>query len=198
MGRSSTSTEALPEGLASNLWKSFAQMFGAARLERELGATAPELWRRGLAGLSGEDLARGLRRLVHGGAVFLPTLGEFRTMCQPTPEELGLPSEAEAYQAACSANWRLHPAVWHAAKAVGVYALRHDAEVKTRPAFAKAWAMVVDQVRAGAAFDLPEQDAPRLEDKRTKADRVASMRKHIGALKAALNGDGNGNTGAVA
>lgn len=194
MGRSSTSTEALPEGLASNLWKSFAQMFGAARVERELGAVPPDVWRRGLAGLAGEDLARGLRRLVHGGSAFLPSLGEFMAMCVPTPEELGLPSEAAAYQAACAANWRLHPAVWHAAREVGIYALRHDPEVRTRPAFARAWAKVVEQVRAGVVFDLPEHDAPKLEDKRTRADRLASMRKHIGALKAALNGD----TGAAA
>jgi len=194
MGRPSTSTEALPDGLASNLWKSFAQIFGAGRLERELGATPPDVWRRGLAGLAGDDLARGLRRLVKSGTGFLPALGEFRAMCEPTPEELGLPSERDAYLAACSMSWRLHPSVWHAAREVGIYALRHEAEAKTRHAFARAWSKVVAQVRAGVVFDLPEQDAPRLEDQRTRADRVAAMRQHIGELKMALNG----TTGAAA
>lgn len=50
--------------------------------------TAGQTWGKGLAGLSGQDIARGLSACLASGDEFPPTLPKFRKMC------MGIPSQA--------------------------------------------------------------------------------------------------------
>lgn len=65
------------------------------------------------------------------GSDFIPSVGKFIQMCQPTPEMLGIPSHDKAYAEAISnahpsmvgsREWS-HQAVYHAASQCGLHAL---------------------------------------------------------------------------
>lgn len=90
-----------------------------------------------------------------------PNLSAFTGRCQPTPEELGLPSEDEAYFHAVRNEW-VHPLVWHAKEKVGPYTLRHDAESKTKPKFIKEYRELFRRFVAGELFTIARREAPAL------------------------------------
>jgi hypothetical protein len=108
-------------------------------------------------------IAAGLRQCAESGEAWPPSLPEFKGLCKPSNDDLGLPSADEAYRAAAQADWSLHPIVWHTAKMVGSYELRNGAEAVTRPRFMRAYAEMVNRVMAGEQFEQKEQNVPRIE-----------------------------------
>ena len=145
-----------------------------------------QCWADGLHDLSLADLKRGLHRCVHERAdPWPPTLPEFRYLCQPTPEELGLPTVEEAYRVAClqQPDWLgVHPLVWHARLAVGVFELLSEPASRTRPRFEAVYQALVRRALVGERFTfpaaltapaLPYQSQSLSEEERAEAQRWA-------------------------
>lgn len=84
---------------------------------------ALDTWAKGLAGLTTEQIGRGVNACVAGAFAWPPTLPEFRTLCLTVP---GLPSADDAADdaLAIARRWKrpdqcMHPAVWHALDQIG-------------------------------------------------------------------------------
>lgn len=154
------------------LWGLMGSAFGN-RWVSSYGETDYDgIWAMGLSGLTRDDLIRGVGKCVKAGMDWPPSLPEFRQLCEPDERDLGLPTMEQAYNAAARRDWSIHPAVYHAAKIVGVWDLEQKPEYITRPQFAKAWATVVERVRNGEQLPGPIE-APRLE-------RKPEMRREVG------------------
>lgn len=143
-------------------------------------------WLAALGELTAEQVAHGVKKADRMPGDWWPTLQSFRELCMPTPEDLGLPTASDAYKAAANSYWRLHPIVWHAAQAVGVWDLRNKPEALTRPAFKREYEKLLARAATGEVFTLQEeQRAPRIERMPLSKEKKA---EHIQALKAALRG----------
>ena len=105
------------------------------------------------------QVGHGLSRCAtHRADGWPPTLPEFRALCTPTAEDLGLPTPDAAYREAALADrdhqWS-HPAVLAAAQAAGLFELRTLPEAKSRPLFEWAYEIVTRRVLAGEQFAAP-------------------------------------------
>ena len=106
---------------------------------------------------SSEQLQFGLMRCRQSGREFVPAPGLFIEWCQPSPEMLGLPTQATAFREATRnahpamagrARWS-HDAVWHAAKECGFENLnRLPADASTK-LFERNYAIAVRRIVAG-------------------------------------------------
>lgn len=174
-----------PTETISKLWRLMTEVFGY-RWASAYGTTDQSgTWGKGLAGLTAEDIGRGVRRVIELGMDWPPSLPEFRKLCEPDENDLGLPTMELAYRAASCRDWSLHPAVYHAAKIVGQWELEQKPEHITRPLFAKAWETVVKRIRSGEQLEGPI-DAPRIE--RSREARSASGRAHMANIQRILKG----------
>lgn len=88
------SSDALPEQLVRRVWRVMADLYGhrwvSAHGESDEDPKRPGeagMWARGLSGLTGEDLARGFRALMHNGDPWPPSLPQFRALCNPPQRE---------------------------------------------------------------------------------------------------------------
>jgi len=146
--------------------------------------------------------ARGLERGLRERAdPWPPTLPEFRQLCQPTPDELGLPMVEDAYRVAYwqQPDWSgVHPIVWYARQAVGVFELISEPVSRNRPRFEAVYQALVRRALAGERFTfpadltasaLPDQSQPLTEAERAEAQRWAlelSQTADLEARQAAL------------
>lgn len=127
---------------------------------------------------------RGLERCIRERAdPWPPTLPEFRRLCQPATEELGLPTVEEAYRVAClqQPDWSgVPPIVWHARPAVGVFELISEPASRTRPRFEAIYQALVRRALAGERFTFPAAlTAPALPNRShplTEAERAEAQR----------------------
>lgn len=124
---------------------------------------------------------------------FVPSVGRFIAMCQPTPELLGLPSEDDAYAEAARNSYPnagqvvwTHPAVSHAAREVGLYNLSTMPLKASRLLFSRSYAIVCRMLANGEELrpilvGLPETVAGR----RTPEVGKAALDKLRGVIKGA-------------
>ena len=91
-----------------------------------------------------------------------PTIADFVQLLQPQPEALGLPGIREAYLEACqnshspaNRHWS-HAAVHLAARDVGFFRMRTEAERYSWPPFEKAYQERVNQVARGEELVVSE------------------------------------------
>jgi hypothetical protein len=181
--QSVTAAQTLPTDTVSKLWRLMTEVFGY-RWASAYGTTDQSgTWSKGLAGLTAEDIGRGVRRVIDLGMEWPPSLPEFRKLCEPDEVDLGLPTMDQAYRAASRRDWSLHPAVYHAAKIVGVWDLEQKPEHITRPRFADAWESIIKRIRSGEMLEGPI-DAPRIE--RSKESRQAYGRHHLENIRQML------------
>lgn len=116
---------------------------------------------------------------------FVPSVGRFIALCHPTPETLGLPSEADAYAEATRnaypnaghVVWS-HPAVSHAAREVGLYNLSSLPLKSSRELFSRAYTIVCRLIANGQPLrpilvGLPE----KVEGRRTPEVGRAALDK---------------------
>lgn len=191
--QSDTAASPLPSDTVSKLWRLMTDIFGY-RWASAYGTTDQSgTWGKGLAGLTSEDIGRGVRKVIELGMDWPPSMPEFRKLCEPDEADLGLPTMDQAYRAAARRDWKLHPAVFHAAKIVGQWELEQKPEYITRPLFAKAWETVVKRIRAGEQLEGPI-DAPRIE--RSRETRKAYGRHHLENIRQMLKS--NNSQGAKA
>lgn len=173
----------LDERHIRRLWQRMVEIYGHRWLASYGDRDADGTWMAGLRDLSTAAIAVGLEKCVRRPDPWPPTLPEFRTLCEPTPEDFGLPSTHEAYQRAAHGNWS-HPLIWHCAQAVGPHQLRTWAEDRIYPRWRKTWPRFVERLLAGERFEFPSSlDASRQLErtkwKRTEegAQRMAELRK---------------------
>lgn len=177
----------LSERLVGKLWVMMGDFFGS-RWEAQHGATdADGTWASGLAGLTGEDIAAGMRVLADSGAEWPPALPEFRAMCEPTPDRIGAPDVAVAFREACcnahpaaTRRWS-HSAVFHAALQVGFQRLLLSGEERIRQRFDKCYRDAVRLVLSGGELAQPPADdvpaLPKLVDPAVAAANLQAMRE---------------------
>lgn len=91
----------------TNLWErlthiyghKFASAYGESATEENNLTEAARTWASGLRGLTGEQIANGLRECISCGASWPPTLPEFVSMCKgKQTNEFGLDYIPECYR----------------------------------------------------------------------------------------------------
>lgn len=126
---------------------------------------------------------------------FMPSPGRFIKMCQPTPENMGLPSAQSAYReavrnahpATLGSAWS-HPAVYHAACETGFHELSHLAADKSRALFERNYAIAVRAVLAGE----PLRKAPLALPAEVSVSTPEVGRAALAALRNSRAGRANG------
>lgn len=136
----------------------FSSMY---QTKKQVVEAAP-IWAIGLmeAKLTPKQISYGLTKAITN-TKFCPDLPAFIALCKPSPEDMGLPSLADAYEEACSRShpgnsdrqWS-HLAVYHAAKQVGQFELRSLGKDITLPQFELAYDKSVNAILNGE--QLPE------------------------------------------
>lgn len=143
------------------LWRRMTELYGH-RWTSGFGDAPTDGWTLAVGALPPEMIRAGLERMVRQGKHndWPPTALEFRALCLPCSEDLGLPSEDAAYRQAV--DWsRLsaadrHPAVLATLRQLDTWAWRRLDEQTARKQFAAAWQKIVDRVRAEGEGWLPE------------------------------------------
>lgn len=133
------------------LWAKFCRIYGGEKWVKNHGVADDGTWAAGLAGLSNDDLARGIRKC----GKWMPSLPEFRDMCLPSAADLGMPEKNAAYLMAVQNDWSAHPAVYAAASEVGLWDLANKAERDVKPRFFRAYDALIGAARAGQVIGYP-------------------------------------------
>lgn len=109
-----------------------------------------------------EQIRFGVERCRSLGTDFMPSVGRFISLCQPTPEMLGIPSHDKAFREALENShpsrfggrtWS-HPAVRHAALQCEMHNLGDLAPEKASEVFDRAYQITIRRLVAG----LPLED----------------------------------------
>lgn len=135
-----------------------------------------------LESLDPHQIAKGIKAMIASGkySEYPPNPMAFRAMCLPTGEDMGLPSESEAFAQAVGNRTSKHPSVvLTLCEYVDPHALRRASEKDAAMMWAKAWAKTVEHVAAGGA--LPEIKE-EVEHKPVKADPEA-VQSHRESLR---------------
>lgn len=131
---------------------------------------AANVWTRVLAGITPDQVAKGVAKVEASADGWPPTPGQFRALCLPTPADLGLPDRETAWQQAVGNAKLSHPVVWHVRERVGAWNLKNLPQAATRRKFDDAWAEAVAGFADDEeAFGWPGADADaagQLEDTR--------------------------------
>lgn len=123
-----------------------------------------------------EQIRFGIEQCRKLGSDFAPSVGKFISLCQPTPEMLGLPPLETAFREACrnvhpsmagQANWS-HDAIWHTAKESGFESLNRLETSLARKLFERNYVITMRRLIDG----LPLQKMPlalpaRVDGRRT-------------------------------
>ena len=163
----------LPREWIKKLFKELALIFGNPWTSQfdsdDVFESHIRLWQEGLSKRSGREVALGLAKCKSkppglNGKVWPPNLPEFNSMCDPAPEDAGLPSTREAFLFACGRNW-VNPAIYDAAVRVGIFELRNWPEQKSWARFEKSYAETVGKAFRGDPITGAPGREPRLERK---------------------------------
>ncbi len=116
-----------------------------------------------------EQIQMGMTKARRDESDFFPSVGRFMKWCNPTPQDLGLPSTEEAYREAAykyqspsKKDWS-HPAVYQAGKKTGWFFIGTSPEKDSFPKFKRAYAEICEQVMAGQNFSIPKNSSTMLE-----------------------------------
>jgi hypothetical protein len=153
------------------LWRRMTEIYGS-RWESSYGDQPTDGWATAIGDLSPGMIRAGLAKMAKQGNhnAWPPTALEFRALCIPSGEDIGLPSLDEAFQQAIGNRTEKHPAVVHTLRHLDSYALRRMPGADAQRAFARAWQKTIGEIAAGG--ELPA--APiGLSD-----DTVAKPKRH--------------------
>lgn len=146
-----------------------------------------------MKGISFEQVRHGLNKLALSGAEWPPGAPEFRSMCLPNAEDIGLPTEFEAEKAIKAIVTlardrpipKQHPAVYHAYTMIGVFNARQMSTEALEKAVKRAWKQVEEMALNG--FEFPEQPL-QIESKTGTIHKPANKNKGNDALKKLIEG----------
>lgn len=183
----STPTE-LSDRTMADLWRRMTRIFGH-RWTSAYGEMDDSTWKRGLRGLTPQQIGFGLTACIRRPAAWPPTLPEFRALCTPSAEDLGLPPLDAAYREAANATqghtWS-HPAVYVAAQAVGLFELRTLTQDRSRPLFERAYEIACRRAVAGEPLSAP---IPKAIQKLATPAARATVEASLDAMRKALGRD---------
>lgn len=177
----------LSERQTAKLWVLMGDAFGSKWTSQHGETDAGGTWAKGLAGLTGADVARGMAILVNSGADWPPALPEFKAMCVPGPEQVGAPAVDDAYREACrnahpaaSRRWS-HVVVFHAAIETGLPLLLVGGADRSRTRFEREYSRAIKRFIDGESLHaIPDDDAPalvKLSDPAVAKSNIEAMRK---------------------
>lgn len=139
-------------------------------------------WQLGLKKIRLQDITHAIqhcKRYVE----WPPSLPEFLGYCAT---DKALPSVSIAYREACQAaypntphEWS-HPAVYHAATAVGLFELSHKPESVTKPLFERAYEIVCRRVREGE--DLSKPIPKSIQSQTSQKSDPKHVKEHLKAI----------------
>ena len=166
-------------------WKRLSGLYGYT-MSRQYGTEPTAEWLLAFDKLSVDQIARGLERCCEDKGEFPPSPVKFMTLCMPSGEDCGLPSEDEALLQATGGATIKCPAVVFTLRNMGnaAFDLRRADSKRAAAMFSPRWAATIQHVMAGG--ELPEP-APEIDHQHTKADRaegnsfLAEMRAEVGA-----------------
>lgn len=176
--------------LLDRLWTRMSEIYGH-RWVSSFGAAPSDTWARGLAGFTGEKLARGLNACMASCDPWPPTLTQFRDLCLTIP---GQPSNEDAWQEALAVarRWK-SPAdcssrvVWHALSQIGDFT--HLDEEVLRKRFKHNYAQAKAQFAQGGDLAPIPQPLPAPRDvssvEQMSPERRAAMLAEVDAKLAA-------------
>ena len=145
-----------------------------------------------------EQLQMGMKKVRADPKEFLPSPGQFIEWCNPSPEDLGLPSAEQAYKEACNHSHHIykhkwsHPIVYQCGAEVSWFSIRTCSSkvemAANKKLFIQAYQELCKRVMAGEVFDVPEQSETRLEhhqsgEKCTTEQAKAANKKAMESLK---------------
>lgn len=187
MSGESPSTRPLSERQTAKLWVLMGDAFGSKWVSQHGETDAGGTWSKGLSGLTGADIARGMAVLVRSGAEWPPALPEFRAMCVPGPEQVGAPDVDDAYRQACR---NAHPAagrrwsnavVFHAAVETGFQLLLVGGADRSRARFEREYCAAIKRAVDGEPLHkIPDVDAPvlvKISDPAVAHANIQAMRQ---------------------
>ena len=144
------------------------------------------MWINAMSRLSIEMIEAGFQRLSRDKRFLTWPPGplEFRALCLPRGEDLGLPSFDFAYTQATKPNAWKHPSVIYAIRLLpDTFAFRQAKAEKAEAMFQEAWGKTLEFVINGGK--LPEKEK-EIEEVSVKADpsaeKVSSSRKSLSEL----------------
>lgn len=143
------------------LWEKLAAMFGhkwTSTFGEEVDPTG--VWLTCLQDLTTQQLADGLSSIARSGREWPPGAPEFRALCLPNADSLGLPTEAVAYHMLLKVtntsgpkDWgQVHSVVYHTYMQLDPFELKIANATRHRQLFNEAYRMTVQQAAAGATF----------------------------------------------
>lgn len=151
--------------LLDKFWGRMSEIYGH-RWVSSYGATPSDTWARGLAGMTGEQLGRGLAACLKSGDEWPPTLPGFCKLCLTIP---GIPSEDEAWADAVqiARRWKhphqcQHAAVWHALSQIGDFHGIVEDVLEAR--FRKNYQQAVRMLETGGKLEPIPQPLPAPQD----------------------------------
>lgn len=182
------STAKLSESLVERLWQRMLAMFGHtwhSQYGRSPEGIAAETWASGLAGLSGAQLAEGLRACFAEGREWPPSAPRFRAMCFGIPSFAVVEWELTHHHAERTPFARL---VW---SKIDTYRLSRADSDAAEKLVQRAYDMAAEHVLRGGALPEPSieiehKPAPRKPADpevaaKTLADIEAMLRQPIAA-----------------
>lgn len=133
---------------------------------------------------SPQMIKRGLDRCVQEFKSWPPNPIEFRALCYPTTDELGLPTEAQAFQQAVGNAKQRHPAVILTLRNMGSgsFSLRRADEKTAMAMFRKQWIQTVQFVADGGELPEPEKQIPE-RSQGTEAGRKKAGARALEEMK---------------
>ena len=172
-----------------NLTKSellFQRMTGlyGNRFSSAYGTDPTTEWEMVASNCTPEMLKRGLDRCVKEFESWPPNPIEFRALCLPQAEDLGLPGEDQAFAQAVGNVKERHPSVLLTMRNMGsdLFTLRHSDEKKARKMFADEWARTINFVANGGELPEPEKQIPE-RPQGTEEGRKKAGEKALGDMR---------------
>lgn len=136
---------------------------------------------------SDEQLAFGFQQARKSSSPFLPNVGQFVAWCKPTPEQMGLPHEADAWMQALEGKYS-HDAVRIAAEATSTFDLRtaRADDKPLRQRFERNYAIVMRRAQTGQPLEgrinkglshdsMRPREQVQLEHSRKQADELVAI-----------------------
>jgi hypothetical protein len=140
-----------------------------------------------------EQIRFGIENCRKLGSNFIPSVGQFVSMCKPTPEMLGIPIHDQAYAEAIAnahpsmagtREWS-HQAVYHAAAHCGFRVLSTMPAETSRKMFDRAYDITIRMLMAGEPLRSIPLALPRPVSRRSSEkvgnEALALLRQNLGA-----------------
>ena len=179
------SPDALPQNLVDRLWLRMGEIFGqrwTGPFGNDPATGAAQTWAKGLAGLTGQQVARGMSAVMTSAEPWPPTLPEFRSLC------LGIPSFGVVMYQITQETKQHSPFTRLVWQRLDVYRFRHADVVTAERVLRTAYEISREFVMQGGeppepSVEIEHAPAPRKPSdpevaKKAFAEMAALLREH--------------------